>query len=49
LGPQHISSSLILPSLEYLEKAYRDALNNNPSKEPFVSINIQSSIDDTVT
>ena len=49
LGPQHISSTLILPSLDYLEKAYRDAINNKPSKEPFVSINIQSSIDNSVT
>jgi len=49
LGPQHISSSLILPSLDYLEEAFKDAVNNKPSKEPFISINIQSSVDDTVT
>jgi len=49
LGPHHISSTLVLPSVEYAEKAFRDALNNSPSKEPILSINIQSSIDRTVT
>jgi len=49
LQPQHIASALILPSIEYVEKAFRDLLDNKPSKEPFVSINIQSSLDRSVS
>ncbi|HLI46055.1 MAG TPA: NAD(P)/FAD-dependent oxidoreductase [Geobacterales bacterium] len=49
LGPHHVSSALVLPSMEYAERAFRDALNNTPSKEPVLSINIQSSVDKTVT
>jgi len=49
LGPHHVSSTLILPSVEYAEKAFRDALENRASKEPVLSINIQSSVDRTVT
>lgn len=48
LGPQHVSSSLILPSVEYAEKAFRDSLEGIPSREPVLSINIQSSVDSTV-
>ncbi len=49
MQPQHIASALILPSIEYVEKAFRDLLDNKPSKEPFVSINIQSSLDRSVS
>ncbi len=49
LAPHHVASSLILPSIDYAEKAFIDALMNKPSKEPIISINIQSTVDRTVT
>ncbi len=49
LQHQHVASALILPSIEYVEKAFRDFLDKKPSKEPFVSINIQTSLDPSVS
>lgn len=49
LQPQHVASALILPSIEYLERAYRDFLDKRPSREPFISINIQTSLDPSVS
>lgn len=48
LQPEHIASELIMPSVEYIEKAYHDAVTLGYSKEPWLSINIQSSVDPTV-
>ncbi|AWR96627.1 FAD-dependent oxidoreductase [Acidianus sulfidivorans JP7] len=48
LQPEHIASELIMPNIEYIEKSYSDALTFGYSKEPWLSINIQSSVDPTV-
>ncbi|MEM4138767.1 MAG: NAD(P)/FAD-dependent oxidoreductase, partial [Sulfolobaceae archaeon] len=48
LSPEHIASELIMPSVEYIEKAYLDAKVYGYSKEPWLSINIQSTVDPTV-
>ncbi|MEM0293577.1 MAG: NAD(P)/FAD-dependent oxidoreductase, partial [Saccharolobus sp.] len=48
LSPEHVASELIMPSMSYIEKAYDDARNLGYSKEPWLSINIQSSVDPTV-
>jgi len=48
LGPEHIASEYIMPSVDYVEKAYRDALSTGFSKDPWLSVNIQSSVDPTV-
>lgn len=47
LQPEHVASEIIMPSVEYVEKAYRDALVYGSSKEPWISVNIQSSVDPT--
>lgn len=48
LQPEHIASELIMPNVDYIEKAYSDAITFGYSKEPWLSINIQSSVDPTV-
>ncbi|MEW9491818.1 MAG: NAD(P)/FAD-dependent oxidoreductase [Candidatus Aramenus sulfurataquae] len=48
LSPEHVASELIMPNVDYIEKAYDDARAYGYSKEPWLSINIQSSIDPTV-
>jgi phytoene dehydrogenase-like protein len=48
LSPEHIASELIMPNLKYIENAYLDAIVHGYSKEPWLSINIQSSIDPTL-
>jgi phytoene dehydrogenase-like protein len=48
LSPEHIASELIMPSTEYIEKAYLDAKVLGYSRQPWLSINIQSSVDPTV-
>ncbi len=48
LSPEHVASELIMPNMKYIEKAYDDARTLGYSKEPWLSINIQSSVDPTV-
>jgi phytoene dehydrogenase-like protein len=48
LSPEHVASELIMPNVKYIEKAYDDARTLGYSKEPWLSINIQSSVDPTV-
>jgi phytoene dehydrogenase-like protein len=48
LRPEHIASELIIPSVDYVERAFRDSKDLGYSKEPWLSINIQSSVDPTV-
>jgi len=48
LSPEHVASELIIPSVDYIEKAYIDAKVYGYSKEPWLSINIQSSVDPTI-
>lgn len=45
LQPEHIASELIMPSVKYIEKAYDDARTLGYSREPWLSINIQSTVD----
>ncbi|MEM0071590.1 MAG: NAD(P)/FAD-dependent oxidoreductase [Metallosphaera sp.] len=47
LSPEHMASELILPSVDYVEKAFTDSKVFGYSKEPWLSINIQSSVDPT--
>ena len=42
------SSALTIPSVDYVERAYRDALVEGVSREPWISINTQSYLDPTV-
>ncbi|MEM4297226.1 MAG: NAD(P)/FAD-dependent oxidoreductase [Nitrososphaerota archaeon] len=48
VGPQHRASALILPSIDYVDRAYADALHGKPSREPWMSINIHSAVDPLV-
>ncbi|MBB5252861.1 phytoene dehydrogenase-like protein [Sulfurisphaera ohwakuensis] len=48
LRPEHIASELIIPSISYVEKAYLDAKNLGYSREPWLSINIPSTVDPTL-
>jgi len=42
------SSTLTIPNVEYVERAYRDAITRGYSVEPWVSINTQSYLDPSV-
>jgi phytoene dehydrogenase-like protein len=42
------SSTLTIPDVEYVERAYRDAITRGYSVEPWVSINTQSYLDPSV-
>ncbi|MGC9105397.1 MAG: phytoene desaturase family protein [Thermoprotei archaeon] len=46
--PQHVSSQLVIPSLDYLVKAYGDFLTFGYSKEPWLSLNIPTTVDPTL-
>jgi len=48
VGDQHRGSVDICPSLDYLERAFEDAREGRPSKEPFLEYFIQSAVDRTV-
>jgi phytoene dehydrogenase-like protein len=41
-GPEHMGSMLIVPSIEYLEKAYDDSKYGRPSSKPYLDCFIQS-------
>jgi len=43
------ASSLIMPSVDYVERAYRDALSGGFSREPWISINIPTTYDESIT
>ncbi len=42
------SSALTIPSVDYVEKAYRDAITRGCSVEPWISVNTQSYLDPSV-
>jgi phytoene dehydrogenase-like protein len=42
------SSTLTIPNVEYVERAYRDAITRGYSVEPWISINTQSYLDPSV-
>ncbi|MUN29216.1 phytoene desaturase family protein [Sulfuracidifex metallicus] len=48
LGPEHVASELIMPNVDYIERAYDDARVLGYSREPWLSINFQTSVDPTV-
>ncbi|WP_369611639.1 phytoene desaturase family protein [Sulfurisphaera javensis] len=48
LRPEHIASELIIPNVDYVEKAYIDSKVFGYSKEPWLSINIPSTVDPTL-
>lgn len=48
LRPEHIASILTIPSVDYVEKAYLDAKVYGYSKEPWLSLNIPSTVDPTL-
>lgn len=43
------ASALIMPSVDYVERAYRDALNGSFSREPWISINTPTTYDQSIT
>lgn len=45
LGPQHRGSVEIAPSIDYLERAWQDALRGRPSKEPWLEVEVPSALD----
>lgn len=47
-GLVYRSSAITIPSVDYVEKAYRDALLSGMSEEPWISVNVQSYLDRTV-
>jgi phytoene dehydrogenase-like protein len=48
VAPHHRGTIHVSPTLDYLERAYSDALFGQPSKEPILEITVPSSIDSTV-
>jgi len=44
----HRASALIMPSVDYVERAYRDALSGSFSREPWISINIPTVYDQSI-
>ncbi|AGE70871.1 phytoene desaturase family protein [Sulfolobus acidocaldarius] len=46
--PIHVASQLIMPSIDYIEKAYTDARSIGYSKRPWLSLNIPSTLDPTL-
>jgi phytoene dehydrogenase-like protein len=42
------SSAITIPSMEYVEKAYIDALSDGMSRYPWISVNVQSYVDRSV-
>jgi len=38
----------IAPSIDYMQKAYEDARQGNPSEKPFMNIHMQSAVDPSV-
>ncbi len=42
------SSAITIPSMEYVEKAYSDALSEGISRNPWISVNVQSYLDRSV-
>jgi phytoene dehydrogenase-like protein len=43
------SSALTIPSVEYIERAYRDAISRGYSVEPWMSLNTQSYLDPSIS
>ncbi len=48
IGPHHHGTMHIAPTLEYIEKAYTDALLGRPSEEPVLEITLPTSVDETL-
>jgi phytoene dehydrogenase-like protein len=47
-GPQHRGTIHLCPDLEFIERAYLDALAGRPSERPVVECTIPSSLDDSL-
>ncbi|MFQ5951042.1 MAG: phytoene desaturase family protein [Candidatus Geothermarchaeales archaeon] len=45
MGPQHLGTFDICPSVDYLERAWDDAKYRRVSEEPFLEVSIQSTLD----
>jgi phytoene dehydrogenase-like protein len=48
LGPQHMGTIHIGPSLQYVEEAYADSVAGRPSRNPILECSIPTSVDDTL-
>jgi phytoene dehydrogenase-like protein len=48
LGPQHMGTIHIGPSLQYVEEAYSDSVAGRPSANPILECSIPTSVDDTL-
>jgi phytoene dehydrogenase-like protein len=47
-GPQHNGTMHISPTMEFIEKAYRDALDGKPSEKPILECTMASVLDPTL-
>ena len=48
VGPQHMGTIHISPTMEYVERAYDDAKYGMPSKHPMLECTIPTCVDDTI-
>jgi phytoene dehydrogenase-like protein len=48
LGPQHMGTIHIGPTLQYVEEAYADSVAGRPSANPILECSIPTSVDDTL-
>ncbi|MGZ3711212.1 MAG: phytoene desaturase family protein [Bdellovibrionota bacterium] len=48
IGPQHMGTIHIGPTLQYVEEAYSDSVAGRPSANPILECSIPTSIDDTL-
>ncbi|MFN8523226.1 MAG: NAD(P)/FAD-dependent oxidoreductase [Chloroflexota bacterium] len=48
LGPQHMGTTHIAPSMDYLERAWDDAKYGRPSAHPMLEIGLPTSYDDSI-
>jgi phytoene dehydrogenase-like protein len=48
IGPHHHGTIHISPTLDFIERAYADALCGQPSREPVLEITLPSSVDRTI-
>ncbi|MBM3370964.1 MAG: NAD(P)/FAD-dependent oxidoreductase [Betaproteobacteria bacterium] len=47
-GPHHSSGIILSPSLQWMDQAYRDAIDQGMAKRPIVEMLIPSTVDDTL-
>jgi phytoene dehydrogenase-like protein len=48
LGPQHKATIHVCPSMDYVDRAWEDALAGHPSRHPMLEITIPTTYDDSI-